>query len=83
MRDRYYPGYRYPIQIISHVVWLYNRFNLSLRDIEEMMLARGVELSHETVRAWCNDFSADFAMKSEKEGPNPAPYGILTRCISK
>src|SRR5215212_2995587 len=45
-----YAGYRYPPEIISHVVWLYFRFPLSLRMVEEMLAARGIGVSHETVR---------------------------------
>ncbi|MGW1551944.1 IS6 family transposase, partial [Streptomyces sp. NPDC002346] len=44
-----YRGFRFPPEVISHGVWLYHRFNLSLRDIEELMLERGIEVSHETV----------------------------------
>ena len=42
-----YKGYRYPVEIVSHFIWLYYRFALSLRDISEMMLERGVVVSHE------------------------------------
>lgn len=52
--------YRFPVCIISQVVWLYHRFNLSYRDISEQMLYRGIELSHETVRSWCKKFSNHF-----------------------
>ena len=45
-----YTGYRYPAQIISHAVWLYHRFTLSFRDIEELLAARGVVVSYETIR---------------------------------
>ena len=45
-----YRRHRFPPQIIAHVVWLYVRFNLSLREAEEMMLARGVDVSYETIR---------------------------------
>ena len=51
-----YTGYRFPTEIISHVVWLYYRFSLSYRDVEELMAARGVVLSYETVRQWCRKF---------------------------
>ena len=44
-----YSGYRFPPAIISHAVWLYFRFPLSLRMVEEMLAARGIEVSHETV----------------------------------
>ncbi|WPX96061.1 IS6 family transposase [Candidatus Bandiella woodruffii] len=44
--------YRYPMVIIGHAVWLYHRFNLSYRDVAEELLYRGIEVSHETIRAW-------------------------------
>jgi hypothetical protein len=44
-----YRGFRYPVEIISHGVWLYYRFPLSFREVQEMMLARGVTVSHETI----------------------------------
>ncbi|MCP3671518.1 MAG: IS6 family transposase, partial [Gammaproteobacteria bacterium] len=47
-----YSGYRYPSQIISHTVWLYFRFTLSFRDIEELLAARGITISYETIRQW-------------------------------
>ena len=56
-----YKGYRYPVEIISHCVWLYHRFPLSLREVEEMMLARGVVITYETVHQWCRKFGQTFA----------------------
>jgi putative transposase len=50
-------GYRYPVEIISHCVWLYHRFPLSLREVEEMMPERGVVVSHET----CGKFGQTYA----------------------
>jgi putative transposase len=47
-----YKRHWFPPQIIAHVVWLYARFNLSLRKVEEMMLGRDVDVSHETIRRW-------------------------------
>ena len=44
-----YRGFRYPVEIISHGVWLYHRFPLSLRDVEQMMAYRGVTVSYETI----------------------------------
>jgi putative transposase len=46
-----YKGFRFPPEIISHCVWLYHRFPLSFRDVQELMLERGVEVSYETIRA--------------------------------
>ena len=56
-----YKGFRFPAEIIGHCVWLYYRFPLSFREIEEMMLARGIILSHETVRQWCAKFGQTYA----------------------
>ena len=48
-----YRGYRYRVEIISHAVWLYFCFYLSLRDVEELLAERGVTVTYETIRAWC------------------------------
>jgi len=51
-----YKGYRFPAEIISHSVWLYYRFSLSYRDVEELMAERGIVLTYETIRQWCQKF---------------------------
>src|SRR5918997_2508439 len=56
-----YKGHRFPAEIISHCVWLYFRFSLSYRDVEELMAARGVVLTYETVRQWCRKFGQSYA----------------------
>src|SRR3954454_9038314 len=56
-----YAGYRFPGEVISHAVWLDFRFPLSLRMVEEMLAARGIEVSHETVRQWALKFGQSFA----------------------
>jgi putative transposase len=56
-----YRGYRFPGEIISQCVWLYFNFCVSFRDVELMMAFRGVELSYETVRRWCNKFGKSYA----------------------
>ena len=48
-----YKGFRFPAEIISHCIWLYFRFSLSFRDVEEIMAERGVVLTYETIRQWC------------------------------
>src|SRR4051812_28810183 len=60
LRSRY-AGHRFPPEIISHAIWLYFRFPLSLRMVEEMLAARGVLVSHETVRQWALKFGQAFA----------------------
>ena len=47
-----YSGYRFPPEIISHAVWLYHRFGLSFRDVEDLLAERGVTVSYETIRQW-------------------------------
>ncbi|MFD4863315.1 IS6 family transposase [Streptomyces atratus] len=56
-----YKGHRYPVEIIAHCVWLYFCFPLSFREVEELMLERGVIVSHETVRRWCAKFGQSYA----------------------
>jgi putative transposase len=56
-----YKGFRFPAEMISHAVWLYHRFNLSYRDVEELLAARGVIVTYETVRQWCLKFGQQFA----------------------
>jgi putative transposase len=56
-----YKGFRFPAEFIGHCVWLYHRFPLSFREIEEMMLGRGIIVSHETVRQWCAKFGQTYA----------------------
>src|SRR3954454_7915775 len=56
-----YAGHRFPAEVISHAVWLYFRFPLSLRMVEEILAARGIIVSHESVRQWALKFGQDFA----------------------
>ncbi len=58
-----YKRYRFPVEIISHAIWLYHRFSLSLRDVEEMLAKRGVEVTYETIRMWCAKFGPEFARR--------------------
>ncbi len=56
-----YKGFRFPVEIISHCVWLYHRFPLSFREVEEMMLGRGIVVSQEIIRQWCVKFGQIYA----------------------
>ena len=58
-----YHGYRFPPEIISHAVWLYYRFCLSFRDVEDLLAERGVIVSYETVRQWSRKFGAQYARR--------------------
>lgn len=55
------PGYRFPLTIIGYAVWLYHRFTLSYRDVEELLLQREIIVSRESIRAWCIKFADQFA----------------------
>lgn len=66
-----YKGHRYPAEIISHCVWLYYRFPLSYRDVQEMMMARGVIVSYEAIRQWCLKFGQTFAYALRQQRPQP------------
>jgi len=56
-----YRGYRYSAEIISPAIWLYFRFSLCLRDVEELMAERGVAVTYEPIRAWCSTFGPRYA----------------------
>jgi putative transposase len=64
-----YAGYRFPAEIISHAVWLYFRFPLSLRMVDELLAARGIIVSHETVRQWALKFGQAFAGQIRRRLP--------------
>src|SRR3954454_18507441 len=64
-----YAGCRFPPEVISHAVWLYFRFPLSLRMVEEMLAARGIIVSHESVRQWALKFGQDFANQIRRRLP--------------
>jgi putative transposase len=59
-RSRYY-GHRFPPEIISHAVWVYHRFCLSFRDVEDLLAERGIIVSYETIRIWCRKFGPGYA----------------------
>ncbi|MDP9378771.1 MAG: IS6 family transposase [Chloroflexota bacterium] len=56
-----YKGFRFPQEIISHAVWLYHRFSLSFRDVEELLYERGVVVTYETLWQWCRKFGQAYA----------------------
>jgi putative transposase len=64
-----YCGFRYPAEIISHVVWLYFRFALSFRDIEELMASRGIIVTYETIRQWTLKFGQSYANELRRRQP--------------
>ena len=61
-----YHRHRFPSEIISHAVWLYHRFCLSFREVEELLAERGITVTYETVRQWCQKFGSAYARKLKK-----------------
>ena len=62
-----YKRHRFPPDIISYAVWLYYRFNLSHRDIEDLLAERGITVSYESIRLWCNKFGTKFARRLKRK----------------
>jgi putative transposase len=62
-----YKRHRFPSEIIQYAVWLYHRFNLSFRDIEDLLHERGIEVSYEAIRLWCNKFGPEYAKRLKKK----------------
>jgi putative transposase len=62
-----YRGHRFPPEIISHAVWLYHRFTLSFRDVEDLLAERGILVSYETIRFWCLKFGPQYARRLRKK----------------
>jgi putative transposase len=66
-----YKRHRFPPQIIAHAIWLYFRFPLSLRLVEEMLLERGIVVSYETIRRWGKKFGPKYARRLHRKPPSP------------
>ncbi len=65
-----YKGFRFPPEIISHAVWLYFRFSLSFRDVEELLAQRGIVVTYESVRQWCLKFGQTYANELRRRRPS-------------
>ena len=61
-----YHGYRFPPEIISHAVWLYHRFGVSCRDVEDLLAQRGITVSYEAIRLWCITFGSEYARRLKR-----------------
>ncbi len=78
-----YKGFRFPQEIISHAVWLYHRFPLSFRDVEELPYERGVTVTYETVRQWCRKFGQAYANQLRRRRPRPGDKWHLDEMFLK
>ncbi len=66
-----YSGYRFPPEIIQQAIWLYVRFTLSFRDVEDLLAERGILVSYETVRRWVNHFGPMIAADLRRRRSKP------------
>ena len=66
-----YRGYRFPPEIIAHAVWLYFRFHLSFRDVQDLLAERGIIVSYEAIRQWCTKFGTAFAGRLRRRRARP------------
>ncbi|OHC97072.1 MAG: transposase [Sphingomonadales bacterium RIFCSPHIGHO2_01_FULL_65_20] len=81
MKPLSFKRHRFPAEVIRHAVWLYFRFSLSLRDVEEMLAQRGIEVSYETIRCWTRKFGPLIAKRLRKRRPGPSPLWHLDEMV--
>jgi putative transposase len=76
-----YKRHRVPPALIAHTVWLYFRFPLSLRLVEEMLLERGIVVSYETIRCWAKKFGPDYARRLRRKQPSSSDIWHLDEVV--
>jgi putative transposase len=81
MGELTYRRHRFPASIIQHAVWLYLRFTLSYRDVEELLAERGLDVSYETVRRWVLKFGPLIARKLRQRRPQPSKRWHLDEMV--
>ena len=81
MKPLSFKRHRFPAAVIRQAVWLYFRFSLSLRDVEELMAARGIDVSYETIRCWTIKFGPQIARRLKKLRPSPSPRWHLDEMV--
>ena len=83
MKTSIYSRHRFHPYIIKRAVWMYFRFNLSFRDVEELMLERGVDVSYETIRRWVDKFGSTYAKRIKARTEAPSPVWHLDEVYTK
>ncbi len=81
MRSISYKRHRFPPEVIRQAVWLYYRFTLSLRDVEEVLAERGIDVSYETVRCWAEKFGRAIAANIRRSRPRPGSIWHLDEMV--
>jgi len=83
MRPVAFKRHRFPAEVIRHAVWLYFRFTLSFRDVEEILARRGINVSYETIRCWAVKFGRLFAQNLRRSSPRPTGQWHLDEMVVK
>src|SRR5919202_6483899 len=78
-----YARHQFPAALIQHAVWLYLRFTLSYRDVEDLLAERGIEVSYETVRRWVRKFGPVFAQRLRHAHPKPSRHWHLDEMVAR
>src|SRR5690349_20515361 len=81
MRPISFKRHRFPSEIIRHAIWLYARFTLSFRDVEELLAERGIDASYETVRRWFLKFGPSIAANIRRSRPRPSDHWHLDEMV--
>ena len=83
IRRSRYLRQRFPPEIISHAVWLYHRYCLSFRDVEDLLAERGIIVSYETIRQWWGKFGPDYARRLKRRQGDSEIRGFWTKSSSR
>ena len=83
MKTSIYTLHRFHPDIIRRTVWMYFRFNLSFRDVEDLMIERGVDVSYETIRRWVDKFGSTYARRIKSRSECPSPVWHLDEIYTK
>ena len=81
MKSISFKRHRFPADVIRHAVWLYFRFSLSFRDVEELLAQRGIDVSYETIRCWTIKFGPLIARRLRRRRPAPSPRWRLDEMV--
>ena len=83
MKTSIYSRHRFHPDVIRRAIWMYFRFNLSFRDVEKLMIERGVDVSYETIRRWVYKFGSTYAKRIKSRSENPSPFWHLDEVFTK
>ena len=83
MKTSIYSRHRFHPNIIRRAIWMYFRFNLSFRDVEELMIERGVDVSYETIKRWVDKFGSQYAKRIKSRCDPPSPVWHLDEVYTK